>query len=76
MKKIRVYFQPSRDRLRILYPNGTVEYCTDFFHCGKGKYTFKWKRSCYSKSHKTALKSMIAYDKFSGFDDAWFLGYL
>lgn len=71
---VRLYYLPDRDRLRLLYPCGKVEYYTDFFHVGKKKYNAKWKRSCYSKSYKTALKSMRLYDKFCGFKSAELIG--
>lgn len=70
----RIYYQPARDRIRILYPNGTVEYNTDFFYCKKtNSYKMKWKRSCYSYAKGNSLTIMKRYDKLCGWEPAIFI---
>ena len=76
MKRARLYYQRGKyvGRIRILYPDGEVEFIYDSGPC------LEWQTPCYLRyqtklNTRTTLKLMRRYDKAMGYRPAKFLGY-
>jgi len=78
-ERAQLWYQKWQDgygRLRIVYPNGKVEYFHDTHGIWDG-----WKKSCFIissvKDQRSALCRMMFYDKYSLYTrPAEFIGYI